>query len=326
MPGVDVDGRIAHFLGVSWGAEQQEIYWETPVGLAEFDTLHDILCSSRTNGIAIAELRHTFDQRHAAALQMLADNTVMELHCSSGAIDGAADDNMLSTVAAFRRSANCAKGLCSIHRRRVLVSRRGSTSLNSRSEATSETAIRLLRTAHNELNSDRPKLITGYFRFMPMSFDDVPCVLHNASNLSQPEVPRHLFLSPPNGLYASITNGSPTSMFKILWGRTHECLVFKGILVPRGGTMVHGTHLTSNENMHRLAIIQTVDCTKHRDIVQKEFQVELNVTPWLSSNATAPRLQKRCTKMDVRIFADVRGCTNFWWFWGGRAAIFLAFA
>jgi hypothetical protein len=28
---------------------------------------------------------------------------------------------------------------------------------------------------------------------------------------------------------------------------------------------------------------------------------------------TAPQLQKGCTKMDVRFFADVRGCTNFWW-------------
>jgi hypothetical protein len=32
---------------------------------------------------------------------------------------------------------------------------------------------------------------------------------------------------------------------------------------------------------------------------------------------SAPQLQKRCTKMDVRFFADVRGCTNFWWFEGG---------
>jgi hypothetical protein len=56
-----------------------------------------------------------------------------------------------------------------------------------------------------------------------MPFDDgVPYVLHNASSLSQPEVPRHLFLSPPNGLYAPITNDSPTSaMFKIRSGAKH---------------------------------------------------------------------------------------------------------
>jgi hypothetical protein len=85
---------------------------------------------------------------------------------------------------------------------------------------------------------------------MPMPFDDVPYVLHNASNISQPEVPRHLFLSSPGGLYASITNDSPTFMFKIQWGKTHECLVFKGILVPRDGA-----HLTWNAK--KLAIIQT---------------------------------------------------------------------
>jgi hypothetical protein len=138
---------------VSWGSEQ-EICWEALVDLAEFHTFDDILCSSRT-GITIAELRHTFNQTHAAALQMLADNTVIELYCCSDAIGGAADDNGLSTFAAFRRSINCAKGLCSIHRLRVLVNHRGSPSLNSRSEVTSETAIQLIRTAHNELNSVR---------------------------------------------------------------------------------------------------------------------------------------------------------------------------
>jgi hypothetical protein len=33
---------------------------------------------------------------------------------------------------------------------------------------------------------------------------------------------------------------------------------------------------------------------------------------------TAPRLQKRCTKMDVRIFAGGGGCANFWWVGGGQ--------
>jgi hypothetical protein len=37
---------------------------------------------------------------------------------------------------------------------------------------------------------------------------------------------------------------------------------------------------------------------------------------------TAPQLQKGCTKSDVRFFADVRGCTIFWWFMGGRAQRF----
>jgi hypothetical protein len=46
---------------------------------------------------------------------------------------------------------------------------------------------------------------------------------------------------------------------------------------------------------------------------------------------TAPRLQKRCTKMDVRIFAGGGGCTNFWWWWwwwcgGVGARVFSGFA
>jgi hypothetical protein len=102
MPEVGIDGQVVHFLRISWGAEQ-EIHWEALVGRDELATGNNILCSSRTTGIITAELRHTFDQTHAATLQMPADNTVMELRCSSGAIDGAADDNRLSTFAAFQR-------------------------------------------------------------------------------------------------------------------------------------------------------------------------------------------------------------------------------
>ena len=85
-------------------------------------------------------------------------------------------------------------------------------------EVTSETAIQLLRTpAHNERHSRRMELIMeyAYLRFMPMPSSDVPYVLHNARNLSQPEVPRHLFEAPPNGLYAQITNDSLQFEFKI---------------------------------------------------------------------------------------------------------------
>jgi hypothetical protein len=52
---------------------------------------------------------------------------------------------------------------------------------------------------------------------------------------------------------------------------------------PARALVPDGAHLTSNEQ--KLAIIHIVDCTQHRDIAQKEFQVELNVTPRLSSNA-----------------------------------------
>jgi hypothetical protein len=196
-------------------------FWETLVDLIETSNLGDILCTLGFRGTTIAVVRHKFDRINTTLLGDLADNAVVEIHCFSHGIDGAADDNRPSTDAVFRRSINCGKGLCSMHRLRVLVSHRGSLSLNSGSEVTSETAIQLLRTAHNESNSDRTKLIMEYLRFMPIPFADVPYVLHNASNLS-------LFLSPPNGLYASITNDSPTSMFKIQWGIKNECLVFKG--------------------------------------------------------------------------------------------------
>jgi hypothetical protein len=133
--------------------ENKGIFWETLVGLSETSNPGDILCTLGFRGTAIAVLRHTFDRINATLLGDLADNAVAELHCFSHGIDGAADDNRLSTDAAFRRSINCGKGrLCSIHRLRVLVaSHRGSLSLNSGSEVTSETAIQLLRTAHNEL-------------------------------------------------------------------------------------------------------------------------------------------------------------------------------
>jgi hypothetical protein len=113
-----------------------------------------------------AYIRHRIN---ATFLGDLADNAVVELHCFSHGIDGAADDNRLSTDAAFRRCINCGKGLCSIHRLRVLVSHLGSPSLNSGgSEVTSETVIQLLRTAHNERHSRRMKLIMEYLRFMPI--------------------------------------------------------------------------------------------------------------------------------------------------------------
>jgi hypothetical protein len=41
--------------------------------------------------------------------------------------------------------------------------------------------------------------------------------------------------------------------------------------------------------------------------------------------STAPQLQKGCMKMDVRFFADVRGCTNFWWFGGVGPSNFFGF-
>jgi hypothetical protein len=56
-----------------------------------------------------------------------------------------------------------------------------------------------------------------------------------------------------------------------------ECLVFKGNLLPRDDA-----HLTMNGQ--QLALIKIVGC-EHRDIVDKEFQVELNVTLRLVSNA-----------------------------------------
>ena len=202
------------------------IFWETLVDLIETSNLGDILCTLGFRGTTIAVLRHKLDQIYDTLLEDLADNVVAELHCFSHATDGAADDNRFTTGAAFRRSINCGKGLCSIHRLRVLVSHRGSLSLNSGSEVTSETAIQLLRTAHNESNSRRMKLIMEYLRFMPIPSSDVLYVLHNASNLSQPEVPRHLFQAPPNGLYAKITNDSPQFEFKIQWGIKNGCLVF----------------------------------------------------------------------------------------------------
>jgi hypothetical protein len=130
-----------------------------------------------------------------------------------------------------------------------------------------------------------------YFRFMPIPFDDVAYVVHNASNLTQPEVPWHLFLSPPNGIYASITNDSPTYTFKIQRGKTHECLFFKGVLQP-----IDDAHLTSNGQ--QLALIHIVDCAQLRDIVDKEFQVELNVTLRLFSNAV-PLLVYDITPVDL---------------------------
>jgi hypothetical protein len=191
------------------------VYWSTLVDLHETSNRGAVFCTMGGRGITTAELWHTFDRNNATSLGDLADNAVVELHCFSHDIDGAADDNRLSTCAAFRRSINCAKGLCSIHRLRVLVSHLGSLSANSGSEVTSETVIQLLRTAHNESKSRRMKLLMEYLRFMPIPFLDLLYVLHNASNLSQPEVPRHLFQASPNGLYALITNDSPEFEFRI---------------------------------------------------------------------------------------------------------------
>jgi hypothetical protein len=41
--------------------------------------------------------------------------------------------------------------------------------------------------------------------------------------------------------------------------------------------------------------------------------------------STAPRLQKRCTEVDVRIFAGGGGCTNFWWGVGVGSSVFFGF-
>jgi hypothetical protein len=91
---------------------------------------------------------------------------------------------------------------------------------------------------------------------------------------------RGIFFTSPNGLYAKNTNDSPTFLFKIQWGIENECLVFKGNLLPRDDA-----HLTMNGQQP--ALIKIVDCEngQHRDIVDKEFQVELNVTLRLVSNA-----------------------------------------
>jgi hypothetical protein len=219
------------------------------------------LCTTDDRGITIAELRHTFGRNNATSLGDLADNAVVEPHCFSNGIDGAADDNRLSTGAAFRRSLTCAKGLCSFHRLRVLLSHLDSLSVNSGSEVTSETVIQLLRTAHNESKSRRMKLLMEYLGFMPMPFLDLLYVLHNASNLSQPEVPRHLFQASPNGLYALITNDSTQFEFKIQWGRENHCLVFKGSLLPCDGAQ-------STMNGQQLARITIVDC-EQPDILHK---------------------------------------------------------
>jgi hypothetical protein len=91
----------------------------------------------------------------------------------------------------------------------------------------------------------------------------LPYVLHNASNLSQPEVPRHLFEASPNGLYAQITNDSLQFEFKIQWGIENECLVFKGDLLPR-----EDAHLAMNGQ--QFALIKIVGCE------DGQHQVELN--------------------------------------------------
>jgi hypothetical protein len=105
------------------------------------------------------------------------------------------------------------------------------------------------------------KLLMEYLRFMPIPFLDLLYVLHNASNLSQPEVPRHLFQASPNGLYALITNDSPEFEFRIQWGKENECLIFKCILLPRDDA-------DSTANGQQLALIRIVGC-EHRDILQK---------------------------------------------------------
>ena len=88
------------------------IYWSALVDLDETSNRGAVLCTMGLRGTTIAELRHTFDRIDATLLGDLADNAVVELHCFSHGIDGAADDNRLSTGAAFRRSINCGKGLC----------------------------------------------------------------------------------------------------------------------------------------------------------------------------------------------------------------------
>jgi hypothetical protein len=47
--------------------------------------------------------------------------------------------------------------------------------------------------------------------------------------------------------------------------------------------------------------------------------------PKSSIVGTAPRLQKRCTKMDVRTFPGGARCTNFWWFRGVGPSDFFGF-
>ena len=155
--------------------QNEGIYWSTLLDLHETSNCGAVLCTRNGRGRTIAELRHTFDRKHATSLGDLADNAVVEPHCFSNGIDGAADDNRLST---------CAKGLCSFHRLRVLVSHLDSLSVNSGSEVTSETVIQLLRTAHNESKSRRMKLLMEYLHFMPIPFLDLLYVLHNAQPLN----------------------------------------------------------------------------------------------------------------------------------------------
>jgi hypothetical protein len=167
MAGIDSGGGkdlsfTTHRSFTASHSEAKGIYWETLVGSAETSNGGAVLCTTDGRGTTIAELRHTFDLNNATSLGDLADNTVVELHCFSNGSDGAADDNRLSTDAAFRRSITCTKGLCSFHRLRVLVSHLGSLSVNSGSEVTSETVIQLLRTSHNESKSRRMELLMQY--------------------------------------------------------------------------------------------------------------------------------------------------------------------
>ena len=89
--------------------QNEGIYWSTLLDLHETSICDAVLCTINCRGRTIAELRHRHDQKFATSLCELADNAVAELHCFSNGTDGEADDNRLSTDAAFRRSITCAK-------------------------------------------------------------------------------------------------------------------------------------------------------------------------------------------------------------------------
>jgi hypothetical protein len=88
-------------------------------------------------------------------------------------------------------------------------------------------------------------------------------------------------------------------------------------------------------------LIQRQFMTAHKPAVPQSFlsPMTANVVSTCRNTATAlsadfigqehspptAQLQKGCTKMDVRFFADVRGCTNFWWFEGGGGRDFFGF-